>query len=78
VEAQAEQIFANIGAVLQATGKTFADVLRVGVYLTDMGDFSIMNKVYGRYFDTPFPARTAIAVSALPLGAALEIDLIAR
>ncbi len=75
-EAQAEQIFANIGAVLQAAGKSFADVVRVGVYLTDMGDYAAMNAVYAKHFEQPYPARTAIAVAALPLGAKVEIDLI--
>ena len=76
VEAQAEQIFANIGAVLQAAGKSFDDVVRVGVYLTDMADFAVMNAVYAKYVDEPYPARTAIAVAALPLGAKVEIDLV--
>lgn len=78
VSAQTEQIFRNLGAVLRASGKTFADVSRVGVYLTDITDFSAMNAVYGRHFEAPYPARTTIAVAALPLGASVEIDLIAR
>jgi len=76
VEAQAEQIFANIGAVLQAAGKSFDDVVRVRVYLTDMGDYAAMNAVYAKYVQQPHPARTAIAVAALPLGAKIEIDLV--
>jgi 2-iminobutanoate/2-iminopropanoate deaminase len=78
VTAQAEQVFANIRAVLRAAGKTCADVVRVCVYLTDMNDFQKMNAVYARQFDAPYPARTTIAVAALPLGAALEMDLVAR
>jgi 2-iminobutanoate/2-iminopropanoate deaminase len=78
VAAQAEQVFANIRAVLRAAGKTLADVVRVGVYLTDMRDFAKMNAVYAQHFDAPYPARTTIAVAALPLGAAVEIDLVAR
>jgi 2-iminobutanoate/2-iminopropanoate deaminase len=78
VTAQTEQIFMNLHAVLRAAGKTFADVVRVGVFLTDMKDFAQMNAVYGRQFDAPYPARTTIAVSALPLGAAVEIELIAQ
>jgi 2-iminobutanoate/2-iminopropanoate deaminase len=78
VSVQAEQIFKNLGAVLRASGRTFADVVRVGVYLIDMADFPAMNTVYGRHFEAPYPARTAIAVAALPLGASLEIDLVAR
>lgn len=78
VSAQAEQIFKNLGAVLRASGKTFADVVRVGVYLTDMADYSAINALYGRHFEAPYPARTTIAVAALPLGASVEIDLVAR
>ncbi len=76
--AQTEQIFANLEAVLQAAGKSLADVIRVGVFLTDMADYPAMNAVYARRFAAPYPARTAIAVAALPLGAAVEIDIVAR
>ena len=76
--AQAEQIFRNLGAVLRASGKTFADVAQVRVYLTDMADYAAVNAIYGRHFEAPYPARTAIAVAALPLGASVEIDLVAR
>jgi 2-iminobutanoate/2-iminopropanoate deaminase len=78
VSAQTEQIFQNLRAVLHAAGKTLADVVRVGVYLIDMRDFPRMNAVYERYFQAPHPARTTIAVSALPLGASVEIDLVSR
>jgi len=78
VTGQAEQIFRNIQEVLEAAGKTFADVVRVGVYLTDIRDFQAMNAVYARHFAAPYPARTTVAVAALPLGAAVEIDLIAH
>lgn len=78
IEAQAEQIFANLAAVLEAAGKRFADVARVGVFLTDMADFAALNAVYARHFDQPYPARTTVAVAALPLGAAVEIDMLVR
>jgi 2-iminobutanoate/2-iminopropanoate deaminase len=78
VGAQTEQVIANLRAILAATGKTLADVVRVGVYLADMKDFAAMNAVYQRHFDAPYPARTTIGVSALPLGAAVEMDLVAR
>jgi 2-iminobutanoate/2-iminopropanoate deaminase len=78
VTAQAEQVFVNIRAVLRAAGKTMDDVVRVGVYLCDMNDFAKMNAVYARQFSAPYPARTTIAVAALPLGARVEIDLVAR
>jgi len=76
--AQTEQIFKNLDAVLRAAGKSFTDVVRVGVFLTDMADFAAMNAVYARHFDAPYPARTTVAVAALPLGAAVEIELVAR
>ena len=78
VAAQAEQALRNLTAVLEAAGRTLDDVVRVGVYLTDMGDFAAMNEVYARAFEPPYPARTTIGVAALPLGAAVEIDLVAR
>jgi 2-iminobutanoate/2-iminopropanoate deaminase len=76
ITAQAEQVFRNLIAVLEAAGKTLDDVIRVGVYLTDMNNFAAVNSVYGRFFTEPYPARTAIGVAALPLGAAVEIDAI--
>ena len=78
VEQQTEQIFRNAEAVLHAAGKTLADVVKVGVFLTDIKDFQVMNSVYSRRFEPPYPARTTVAVAALPLGAAIEIDLVAR
>jgi len=78
VAAQTEQALRNLSAVLGAAGRTLDDVVRVGVYLTDMADFSAMNEVYARSFSQPYPARTTIGVAALPLGAAVEIDLVAR
>ena len=78
VAAQAEQIFANLAAVLDAAGKSFADVVRAGVFLTDMADFAALNAVYARYFIEPYPARTTVAVAALPLGASVEIDLVVQ
>jgi 2-iminobutanoate/2-iminopropanoate deaminase len=77
IRAETEQVLRNLAAVLEAAGKTFSDVVRAGVFLTDIGDFSAMNAVYERQFIQPYPARTTIAVAALPLGARVEIDLIA-
>ena len=76
VGAQTEQIFRNIGAVLDASGKGFADVVKTAVFLADMRDFAAMNAVYARYFEAPFPARTTIAVAGLPFGAAVEIEVL--
>jgi len=76
VERQTEQVFANLSAVLEAAGKSFADVMRVGVYLTDMANFAAMNGIYAKHFSEPYPARTTIGVAALPLGAVVEIDVV--
>ena len=78
IGAQTEQILANISAVLEAAGKSFDDVIKTTVYLTDMKDFGAMNTVYARYFQTPYPARTTIQAAGLPLGAAVEIEVVAR
>lgn len=75
---QAERIFANIAAILEAAGKDLGDVVRVGVFLTDMAEFGAFNAVYAGHFQEPFPARTTVAVAALPLGASVEIDVIAK
>ena len=77
VAAQTAQVLENLRTLLEAAGNSLADVARVNVYLTDMQHFAQMNAVYARYFEPPYPARTTVAVSALPLGAAVEIDLIA-
>ena len=77
VVAQTEQIFRNLAAVLSAANKSFADVVKVNVYLTDIRDFAAVNEVYARHFAAPYPARTTIGVAALPLGAAVEIEAIA-
>jgi 2-iminobutanoate/2-iminopropanoate deaminase len=78
VAEQTEQVLRNAVAVLRAGGKSLSDVVRVGVFLTDMADFQAMNAVYARHFEPPYPARTTVAVSALPLGARVEMDFLAR
>jgi 2-iminobutanoate/2-iminopropanoate deaminase len=78
VVVQTEQLLTNIGKVLEAAGKTFNDVLRVAVYLTRMEDFAAMNGVYTRFFSAPYPARTAVSVVALPLGACVEMDMVVQ
>lgn len=78
VETQVRRCFANLGAVLGAAGLDFDDVVKVNVFLTDMGDFAAMNAVYAEQFDRPFPARTTIGVASLPLGAQVEIEMVAR
>jgi len=76
VVAEAERLFLNLAAVLEAAGKSFDDVVRVGVFLTSMSDFATVNGIYAKNFSQPYPARTTIAAAALPLGASVEIDLI--
>ncbi|HXF77323.1 MAG TPA: Rid family detoxifying hydrolase [Usitatibacter sp.] len=78
IAAETERVFRNLSAVLKAAGKGFDDVVRAGVYLTSMSDYAAVNDIYARHFSQPFPARTAIAVAALPLGACVEIDLIVK
>jgi 2-iminobutanoate/2-iminopropanoate deaminase len=78
IAAESERVFQNLSAVLKAAGKSFDDVARAGVYLTSMGDFAALNGVYAKHFSQPFPARTTIAVAALPLGACVEIDLVVK
>jgi 2-iminobutanoate/2-iminopropanoate deaminase len=78
IEAQAEQVFANLRAVLEAAGSSLDQVVRVGVYLIDLSLFPRVNAVYERHLGSdPKPARSTVGVAALPLGAQLEIDLIA-
>ncbi len=78
VEAQAERVIQNLGAVLCAAGYHFADVIKTTVFLVDMQDFAAVNAVYDKYFGATKPARSTVAVAALPRGARLEIDCIAR
>jgi len=75
--AQTERILRNVAAVLAAAGSGLDRVVRVGVYLTDLDDYAAMNAVYARFFRVDPPARTTVEVSRLPLGAAVEIDVVA-
>ena len=78
IAAQTEQCFKNLFAVLASAGLSEADVVKANVFLTDMGNFAAMNQVYATKFSAPFPARSTVAVAGLPLGAQVEIELIAR
>lgn len=78
IAARTDKCFDNLFAVLEAAGLTPDDVIKVNVYLTDLGDFAAMNEVYARRFHSPYPARTTVAVAALPLGSDIEIELVAR
>ena len=77
VAAEAEQVFKNVGALLEAVGKSFADVVQARVFLTNINDYATVNAIYAKQFSEPYPARTAVAVAALPLGASFELDLLA-
>jgi 2-iminobutanoate/2-iminopropanoate deaminase len=77
VQRQAEQVMENIYAVLSAAGAGFNDVVNATVFLVEMGDFGAVNEVYGRYFSGHKPARSTVAVKALPRGVLLEIEVIA-
>jgi len=78
VKAQTAQCFQNLFAVLKAGGLTPDQVVKVNVFLIDMNDFAAMNEVYAAHFAKPYPARTTIGVASLPLGARIEIEMIAR
>ncbi len=77
VVAQTKQVMANLLAILQAEGLTFADVVKTTIYLTDLGDFGRVNEAYGSYFEDDPPARTTVQVSGLPKGAKVEIEAVA-
>lgn len=76
VETQARRVFDNLKAVCVAAGGGFADIVRVGIYVTDLASFGTVNAVMTEYFDAPYPARSTIEVSALPRGALVEVDAI--
>lgn len=74
---QTEQVMHNLGAVLQAAGSSFDQVLRTSIFLASMADFAAVNEVYGKRFPGHKPARATVAVKELPKGALVEIDCIA-
>jgi 2-iminobutanoate/2-iminopropanoate deaminase len=78
VAAQTRRVFDNLEAVLAGAGATLSDVVRAGVYLVDMGDFARMNEVFAARFGAHRPARSTVAVAALPAGARVEIELVVR
>ncbi len=78
VEAQAERSLRNLAAVLDAAGLTMADVVKTTIFLADIGDFAAVNAVYARHMPDPPPARSTVAVAALPKGGRVEIEAVAR
>jgi reactive intermediate/imine deaminase len=74
--AQIARVFENLRAVARAAGGDLKDVVKLNVYLTDLGNFALVNETMARYFAQPYPARAAVGVAALPKGAAVEMDAI--
>ena len=77
IQAQARQVMENLNAVLGSAGADFSKVVKATVYLADINDFAELNGVYGEYFMSDPPARSAFQVAALPLGAIVEIEMVA-
>lgn len=78
IQDQVKQCFVNLKKVLDTAGVSFDNIVKSTVYLTDIADFKAVNEIYAQYFNAPYPARTAIAVAALPLGAGVEIEVIVK
>ena len=78
IEAQAERAMLNLRSVLDAAGVTFEDVVKTTIFLADMGDFGVVNAIYGRFMPDPPPARSTVQVAGLPKGGRVEIEVIAR
>lgn len=76
IDTQTRRIFDNLTAVAAAAGGSLADIVRVGIYLTDLANFAEVNAVMAEYFESPYPARSTIQVSGLPKGAQVEIDAV--
>ena len=76
MEAQIRRVFDNLSAVAEAAGGSLADVVKLNVYLPDLGHFAIVNEVMAGYFQPPYPARAAVGVAALPKGAQVEMDAV--
>ena len=76
IEAQIKQVFDNLSAVCCAAGGSLDDIVKLTIFLTDMGDFPQVNTIMGQYFTTPYPARAAVQVAALPKGVSVEMDAI--
>jgi len=77
IEPQTRQVFANIGAILEAAGLSFANVMSATVYVTDMNDFAKVNEIYATYFSAPAPARATVQVARLPKDSLVEIQVVA-
>jgi 2-iminobutanoate/2-iminopropanoate deaminase len=78
IEPETERVMANLSAILDAAGATWADVVKTTIFLVDIGEFATVNAIYGRFLADPPPARSTVAVVALPKGARVEIEAVAR
>lgn len=76
IDVQIARVFDNLAAVAEAAGGALADVVKLNVYLIDLGHFPVVNEVMARYFSAPYPARAALGVAALPRGAQVEMDAV--
>lgn len=76
VDAAVRQVFDNLSAVAEAAGGSLSDIVKLNIFLTDLGNFPLVNEVMAGYFDKPYPARAAIGVASLPKGAEVEMDAI--
>ncbi|MDH3635231.1 MAG: RidA family protein [Gammaproteobacteria bacterium] len=76
IEAEITRVFDNLAAVATASGGSLADVVKLNIYLTDLGNFPTVNEIMGRYFQQPYPARAAIGVAALPKAVGVEMDAV--
>ncbi len=77
IEAQAHQAFKNLHEVLDAAGASLSDVVKTTVFVKDLADFPLVNRIYGEYFGPDFPARSCVQVAALPAGGLVEVEAIA-
>jgi reactive intermediate/imine deaminase len=76
IEAEITRVFDNLKAVASASGGSLADVVKLNIFLTDLGNFPTVNEIMARYFEQPYPARAAIGVAALPKGVGVEMDAV--
>ena len=78
IKAQATQALKNVGGALNAAGLSYENVIKSTIFLTDINDFGAVNEIYASFFTEPYPARSAVGIKALPKGAKIEIEVIAR
>jgi reactive intermediate/imine deaminase len=74
IEAETEQVFANLKAIAEAAGGQLNDAVKINISLTDLGNFAAVNAIMAQHFDEPYPARACVEVAALPKGVAVEIE----